>query len=34
MTRNLEDWLLTSLERANPATFLDERHAGPAPALA
>ena len=28
MTRNLEDWLLTSLERANPATFRDKRHAG------
>jgi hypothetical protein len=28
MTRNLEDWLLTSLERGNPATLLDERHAG------
>jgi phosphatidylserine/phosphatidylglycerophosphate/cardiolipin synthase-like enzyme len=26
--KNLEDWLLTSLERGNPATLLDERHAG------
>jgi hypothetical protein len=26
----LEDWLLTSLERGNPATILDERHAGKA----
>jgi hypothetical protein len=24
----LEDWLLTSLERGNPATVLDKRHAG------
>src|ERR1700730_10839741 len=24
---DLEDWLLTSLERGNPATLLDERHA-------
>ena len=30
MTRNLEDWLLTSQERGNPATILDERHAGKA----
>jgi phosphatidylserine/phosphatidylglycerophosphate/cardiolipin synthase-like enzyme len=26
----LEDWLLTSLERGNPATVLDKRHAGKA----
>jgi phosphatidylserine/phosphatidylglycerophosphate/cardiolipin synthase-like enzyme len=25
---DLEDWLLTSLERGNPVTLLDERHAG------
>src|ERR1700674_68631 len=30
MTRKLEDWMLTSLERGNPATLLDERHAGKA----
>jgi phosphatidylserine/phosphatidylglycerophosphate/cardiolipin synthase-like enzyme len=30
MTRKLEDWLLTSRERGNPATILDERHAGKA----
>src|SRR3984893_6193882 len=30
MTRKLEDWLLTSQERGNPATILDERHAGKA----
>ena len=30
MTRKLEDWLLTSLERGNPATVLDKRHAGKA----
>jgi hypothetical protein len=24
---DLEDWLLTSLERGNPATLVDERHA-------
>src|SRR3984893_13684232 len=30
MVRKLEDWLLTSLERGNPATRLDERHAGKA----
>jgi hypothetical protein len=28
MTGNLEYWLLTSRERGNPATVLDERHAG------
>jgi phosphatidylserine/phosphatidylglycerophosphate/cardiolipin synthase-like enzyme len=30
MTRKPEDWLPTSLERGNPATLLDERHAGKA----
>jgi hypothetical protein len=30
MTRKLEDWLLSSPERGNPATILDERHAGKA----
>jgi hypothetical protein len=30
MTRKLEDWLLTSRERGNPATILDEQHAGKA----
>jgi hypothetical protein len=28
MTRKLEDGLLTSFERGNPAALLDERHAG------